>query len=182
MVGLSQQMIGIGFIISTWVGYGSLKRPDTDTFQWRFPLAFQGLPAILLVVGLFFFPESPRHLVEKGREEDALKVLTRLRKGAGAAAINTEFQEIRVTIQAENSITAPGWSIMFKVPAWRKRLFLGTGVQVFTQLTGISMCSHSSGLLVLSNQKKRRYQLLPDNHVQSLGNHWRNQQARYRHL
>jgi len=146
MVGLSQQMIGIGFIISTWVGYGALKRPDTDTFQWRFPLAFQGLPAVFLFAGLFFFPESPRHLVEKGREEDALKVLTRLRSATDAAAINAEFQEIRATIQAENAITAPGWTIMFKVPTWRKRLFLGTGVQVFTQLTGISMCPQNSGL------------------------------------
>lgn len=139
MVGLSQQMIGIGFIISTWVGYGSLKRPDTDTFQWRFPLAFQGLPAIFLFFGLFFYPESPRHLVEKDREEEALKVLTRLRSGTDQSAINAEFQEIRATIQAENSMTVPGWKVMFTVPTWRKRLFLGTGVQVFTQLTGISM-------------------------------------------
>lgn len=142
MVGLSQQMIGIGFIISTWVGYGSLKRPDTDSFQWRFPLAFQGLPGIFLLIGLFFLPESPRHLIEKDREEEAMKVLTKLRSGSDQATIDAEFREIRATIHAENAITAPGWTIMFKVPTWRKRLLLGTGVQVFTQLTGINVINY----------------------------------------
>lgn len=141
MVGLSQQMIGIGFIVSTWVGYGALQRPDMDSFQWRFPLAFQGLPAIFLVFGLFFFPESPRQLVEKDQEEEALKVLKRLRSGRTEEEVRMEFQEIKDTINAENSITAPGWTIMFKVPSWRKRLFLGTAVQIFTQLTGISTWS-----------------------------------------
>lgn len=176
MVGLSQQMIGIGFIISTWVGYGSLERPDTDSFQWRFPLAFQGLPAIFLVIGLFFFPESPRHLIEKDREEEALKVLTRIRGGEDHVAINAEFQEIRATIQAENAITAPGWSIMFKVPTWRRRLLLGTGVQVFTQLTGISkffsfflFLRPPSDPELLTDCDIRRHQLLSDYHVQGLG-------------
>ncbi|KAF8473208.1 general substrate transporter [Kalaharituber pfeilii] len=150
MVGLSQQMIGIGFIISTWVGYGSLKRPDTDSFQWRFPLAFQGIPAIILVIGLIFFPESPRQLMEKDREEDAMAVLRRLRHGASDEDINREFQEIKATIQAENSITAPGWTIMFQVPSWRKRLLLGTSVQVFTQLTGINVINYYQTIMYRS--------------------------------
>lgn len=84
------------------------------------------------------FPESPRQLIEKDHEEEALAVLTRLRKGHDAYDIQMEFQEMKDTIRAENSMTVPGWSIMFKVPSWRKRLMHGVLVQVFTQLTGIS--------------------------------------------
>jgi MFS family permease len=140
IVGLSQQMIGVGFIVSTWIGYGSAHAPDSSSFQWRFPLAFQGVPALLLAVCLFWFPESPRQLVEKDNEEEALKVLKRLHaNGKNDEWIAFEFAEIRRTIQAEKALHVPGWLVMFTVPEWRIRLMHGTLVQVFTQLTGISM-------------------------------------------
>lgn len=47
IVGLTQQMIGIGFIVSTWIGYGCHHAPDDNSVQWRFPLAFQILPALV---------------------------------------------------------------------------------------------------------------------------------------
>lgn len=53
--------------------------------------------------------------------------------------INDEFNEIKQTIAAEKAITAPGWGIMFTQPQWRTRLMHGVAVQVFTQLSGISM-------------------------------------------
>ena len=68
-------MIGVGFIISTWVGYGSAHVPETSSFSWRFPLAFQVVPCIIIIVGLLFFPESPRQLVENGKEDEALSVV-----------------------------------------------------------------------------------------------------------
>jgi MFS family permease len=59
IVGITQQMIGVGFIISTWVGYGASKVPDTSSFSWRFPLAFQVVPCLIIICGIMFFPESP---------------------------------------------------------------------------------------------------------------------------
>lgn len=139
IVGLTQQMIGIGFIVSTWVGYGSRHTSDASSFQWRFPLAFQIIPSALLLVGLIWLPESPRYLVEKDRDEEGVKILRKLHyNGSNDDWIQTEYNEIRATISAEKAITAPGWAVMFKVPQWRKRLLLGTLIQVFTQLTGIS--------------------------------------------
>lgn len=141
IVGLTQQMIGVGFIISTWIGYGSHQA--SDSFQWRFPLAFQAVPCILLIAGLFFFPESPRHLMETDREEEALRVLKKLHyNGSNDEWIDAEFNEIRATIHAEKAITAPGWKIMFTVKQWRVRLFHATAVQVFTQLTGINVIGY----------------------------------------
>jgi len=143
IIGLAQQMIGIGFIVSvyvcyhspveqendktnhhrSWVGYGSLHAPDTSQFQWRFPLAFQAVPALMLVVGMAFLPESPRHLIEKERYDQAMKVLRKLHfDGSNEEWIQREYAEIKTTIEAEKAITAPGWTIMFKVPQWRTRL------------------------------------------------------------
>lgn len=107
----------------SWVGYGSLHAPDTSQFQWRFPLAFQTVPALILAVGMFFLPESPRHLIEKGRYEEAMKVLRKLHfNGSNEEWIQREYTEIKATIEAEKAITAPGWTIMFRVPQWRTRL------------------------------------------------------------
>ena len=142
IVGLTQQMIGIGFIVSTWIGFGSHYAGNSSAFQWRFPLAFQVLPALLLLVGLLWLPESPRWLIEADRDDDGMKVLRKLHyNGSNDDWIQLEYNEIRATISAEKAITVPGWRVMFQVPQWRKRLLHGTLVQVFTQFTGISKLS-----------------------------------------
>ncbi|EME41417.1 hypothetical protein DOTSEDRAFT_156254 [Dothistroma septosporum NZE10] len=143
IVGLTQQMIGIGFIVSTWIGYGCHHAPSTNSVQWRFPLAFQIVPAFLLLIGFFWLPESPRWLIENDRNEDGLTILRRLHyDGTNDDWINQEFNEIRATISAEKAITILGWRVMFTVPQWRKRLTHGVLVQVFTQLTGINVIGY----------------------------------------
>lgn len=139
IVGIAQQMIGVGFIVSTWIGYGCAQAPATSSLQWRFPLAFQLIPAGLLALGIMFFPESPRHLMETDREEEAMRVLQKLHAdGTNEEWIQREFHEIKTTIAAEKAVSVPGWRIMFTVPQWRTRLMHGVAVQVFTQFTGIS--------------------------------------------
>ncbi|KAJ5750326.1 hypothetical protein N7533_007354 [Penicillium manginii] len=143
IVGLAQQMIGIGFIVSTWIGYGSLHAPATSQFQWRFPLAFQVVPALILVIGMIFLPESPRYLIEKERYVEAMRVLRKLHfDGTNEDWIEAEFSEIRRTIDAEKSVAVQGWSALFTVPQWRTRMLHGLAVQVFTQMTGINVIGY----------------------------------------
>lgn len=143
IVGLAQQMIGVGFIVSTWVGYGSGQASDSSSVQWRVPLAVQTIPCLLLAAGMLFMPESPRHLIATDRADEGLRVLRRLHyNGHNDEWINSEFSEIKITIEAERAVTAPGWAIMFKVPQWRHRLFQGCLVQVFTQLSGINVINY----------------------------------------
>jgi hypothetical protein len=76
-----------------------------------------------------FFPESPRHLMETDREDEALKVLRKLHyNGSNEEYIQHEYHEIKTTIAAEKAITVPGWSVMFTVPQWRTRLMHGVAV------------------------------------------------------
>lgn len=152
--------------MSRWVGYGSLHAPDTSQFQWRFPLAFQTFPAIMLLVGMVFLPESPRYLIEKERDDTAMKVLKRLHfDGTNGDWINTEYDEIKSTIEAENAVAAPSWISMFRVPQWRTRLLYvqlccqlfpskltvyyshGVAVQVFTQMTGVNVIAYYQTIL-----------------------------------
>ncbi|KAH9871157.1 hypothetical protein J1614_006732 [Plenodomus biglobosus] len=148
IVGLAQQMIGVGFIVSTWVGYGSSKVPNTSSFSWRFPLAFQCVPCLIIICGMMFFPESPRYLVETDRSDEAMRVLRKLHyDGTNDEWLQNEFNEIKLTIDAERAITAPGWRVMFTVPVWRTRLMHATLVQVFTQMTGINVIGYYGTIL-----------------------------------
>jgi hypothetical protein len=89
------------------------------------------IPAGILALGILFFPESPRHLVETDREDEALRVIQKLHyDGHNQEWIDREFNEIKMTIAAEKAITVPGWGIMFTVPQWRTRLMHGVAVQV----------------------------------------------------
>lgn len=86
-----------------------------------------------------FLPESPRHLMETDREEEAMRVLKKLHfDGTNEDFVEREFFEIKATIAAEKAITVSGWRVMFTVKQWRIRLFHGVAVQAFTQFTGIS--------------------------------------------
>jgi hypothetical protein len=46
-----------------------------SSWAWRLPSLLQGLPSICQVLLVFFGPESPRWLISKGRDRQALKTL-----------------------------------------------------------------------------------------------------------
>lgn len=51
----------------------------TGSLSWRIPLGLQLFPGILLGLGVFVLPASPRLLVLQGRREEALASLAKLR-------------------------------------------------------------------------------------------------------
>lgn len=67
----------VGIVIAYWLGYGLRKK--TTAFRWRFPLAFQVVPIIILLCTVWFLPESPRWLVAQGRREEAVEILAKIR-------------------------------------------------------------------------------------------------------
>lgn len=136
--GLLQFMLSWGFFIAQWLGYGCFT--VNSDFQWRFPLSFQVVPGLIMAAGIWFLSESPRWLVEKERYEEAQLVLRRLHgTGNNDEFLDLEFREIRDTIVAEKTIAVKSWKAIVSKPSWRKRLFLGMGVQAFGQLSGINV-------------------------------------------
>lgn len=107
----------------------------------RFPLAFQNVPSLILVSGIFFLQESPRWLVEKDRYEEAIASLHKLRRGTDHEMIDLEYREIRDVILADRAMNIRWTSILTK-PSWRKRLLLGCGVQAFGPLSGINVINY----------------------------------------
>ncbi|KIX02623.1 uncharacterized protein Z518_08565 [Rhinocladiella mackenziei CBS 650.93] len=77
----------LGVVISYWLDYG-LNFSDSS-IQWRFPLAFQAVFAIFLVLQVIGLPETPRWLVQHDRFEDARTTV--------AALLGTSQEDERVT-------------------------------------------------------------------------------------
>lgn len=72
-----------GVMISLWIDYGTNYIGGTSEGQseaaWRIPLALQLVPAVILGCGIIFMPFSPRWLINQGRDDEALTVLSSLR-------------------------------------------------------------------------------------------------------
>ena len=72
-----QFCITIGILLANCVVYATQNRDDTGSY--RIPIAVQFLWAIILAVGLFILPESPRYFVKKGKLEKAAQALSSVR-------------------------------------------------------------------------------------------------------
>ncbi|KNG84466.1 MFS monosaccharide transporter [Aspergillus nomiae NRRL 13137] len=118
--------------------------------SWRLPFALQILPALILGLGIIFFPDSPRWLAMKERDDEALTALSKLRRQArDSPALVNEFLEIKASIMLENTFARdhfPGLSglrlhaaqyVSF-LTTWArfKRLAIGCCVMFFQQFMG----------------------------------------------
>jgi MFS transporter, SP family, major inositol transporter len=101
---------------------------------WRVMLVVAVLPAIVLFIGMMRMPESPRWLVSKGRDDDALAVLEQVRTPERARAEMAEVH--RLAAEERESKTAGATDLSVR---WIRRLILiGAGLGMFQQFTGIN--------------------------------------------
>ena len=76
MISLYQLMITAGILIAF------LSNTAFSYYEaWRWMLGIAALPGAALAVGMLSVPQTPRWLVDAGRDEDARGVLRRLRSG-----------------------------------------------------------------------------------------------------
>jgi MFS family permease len=65
---------------------------------WRVMFGVYALPAIALFIGMLRTPESPRWLIEKGRQQEALDLLKTVRSEDRALA---EFAQVEIVTEEE---------------------------------------------------------------------------------
>ncbi|OCK90418.1 general substrate transporter [Cenococcum geophilum 1.58] len=142
-----QFCITIGILLASCVDYGTQDR--TDSGSYRIPIAIQMLWAIMLAVGLFFLPDSPRYYVKRGKLDLASATLARLRgQPAESEFIQQELAEIVANHEYELRLTPQGsyfnsWLNCFKGGLRKpssnlRRTILGTSLQMMQQWTGIN--------------------------------------------
>jgi sugar porter (SP) family MFS transporter len=127
MTSFNQLMITSGILLAYIVNF-ALKGAANN---WRWMLGLSVIPGILLAVGMLRQPSSPRWLAEQGREDEARRVLLRVR-GCNQEAADEELEEIRVAAAEEGSVRD------LKSPAVKPLIMLGLSLAILQQLVGIN--------------------------------------------
>ena len=68
IVGAYQLAITIGLFLAAIVNYSTRNRNDTGSY--RIPIAVQFAWSVIICVGLFFLPETPRFLIKQDKYEE----------------------------------------------------------------------------------------------------------------
>ncbi|VDI17127.1 MFS transporter, SP family, solute carrier family 2 (myo-inositol transporter), member 13 [Mytilus galloprovincialis] len=149
LVSLNQLFITIGILLSSIVA-GAFSGDKEN--GWRYMLGIAGVPSIIQFVGFFFLPESPRYLVNKGKVEEARKILEKLRDSSN---VDNEMRDIEKSVKEsrefeQSNVFATIGKMLGNQPV-RKALLLGCLMQFFQQLCGINtVIYYSASILRMS--------------------------------
>jgi len=124
---LNQLMIVAGILVAFIV-----NAILASSGNWRLMLGLAAVPAVILLVGMIFMPETPRHLVNVGDEDAARDVIDAM---PGDEHPDERVAEIR-EVQQEESGT--GLRAVFQEAWLRPALIVAIGLAVFQQLVGIN--------------------------------------------
>ncbi|MGA9447349.1 MAG: sugar porter family MFS transporter [Candidatus Sulfotelmatobacter sp.] len=137
LVSVNQLAIVTGILLSYSVNYGLTGAGPAN---WRWMFASAAVPSAFFLLTLLSVPESPRWLVQMGRETEAEHILSRI-KGRDAA---------RVEILAIHSAVAEESGNVLD-PAFRKPLVVAVLIALFSQFTGINTIIYYGSLVFLEH-------------------------------
>ncbi|WP_137724747.1 sugar porter family MFS transporter [Prescottella subtropica] len=133
----------VNYAISAAAGGGRGILAGVEAWQWM--LAIEAIPALVYFVATFTIPESPRHLVRCGREDDARTVLGRV-EGGDPETVSRRITEIRASLGAER--TRIGVRALFtKSTGVAALVWVGIALAAFQQFVGINVIFYYSSTL-----------------------------------
>jgi hypothetical protein len=112
-------------------------------WSWRMLSLFQVLPTAIQWSLIMFGPESPRWLMSKGREEEALAILIKYHGNGDSKdpMVLYEFEEMKRSVVEDRENKKYGWTHLFKTKGMRKRSFTMIGLAICGQWSGNSLIS-----------------------------------------
>ncbi|XP_004849026.1 solute carrier family 2, facilitated glucose transporter member 6 [Heterocephalus glaber] len=102
---------------------------------WRWLAVAGEGPVFIMVLLLSFMPNSPRFLLSRGREEEALRALTWLRHATDTQDVRWEFQQIQDNVQRQSSHMS--WAEV-RDPYMYRPILIALLMRFLQQLTGIT--------------------------------------------
>jgi sugar porter (SP) family MFS transporter len=146
---LQQLAIVIGIFAALLADYGVVAVAGSATAKlwfglpaWRWMFWTELVPAVLYGVGALMIPESPRYLVARGREREAVSVLSTI---VGGSQADEKLIEIRDTVRTGyvpklSDLRGPSFGLMPIV-------WVGIALSVFQQFVGINVIFYYSSVL-----------------------------------
>jgi len=139
----------IGSIVASWVCYGTAFL--TSSYAFRIPLWLQLVSSVFVLAAVPFIPESPRHLINKGRIEDAKRVLTKYHGEGNENHPIVRLQMLEMQSAAalqQDDLGRPLWKEMidykdlWSTRAARRRLFVVGTFAFFGQYSGNAVVNY----------------------------------------
>jgi len=136
LISWNQFAIIFGMLVIYFVNYFIAKQGDEQwliTEGWRWMFFSGAIPAGIFLILLCFVPETPRYLVMRGKDAEALEVLKKI---AGKENASNVLKDIKDTMHEQS---APWLSFGFFV------IFIGIMLSVFQQFVGINVVLYYAG-------------------------------------
>lgn len=110
----------LGFIFVNNVSHG-----------WVYVEVFTIIPAIIQLILANYVPESPKWLLSKGKNDEAIKQIELLRPQGNN--IQIEIEQLLLEVRSDTEVAT--WSDVFQA---KKALIIGCGLMFFQAMTGIN--------------------------------------------
>jgi SP family galactose:H+ symporter-like MFS transporter len=128
MISTYQLMITIGILVAflsdTAFSYHG---------AWRWMLGIIAIPGALFLLGVLGLPDSPRWLMMRGRRDEAIEVLRRLR--GDEVVVAREAADIQEQLKTPQR----GWDLFAENRNFRRSVYLGALLQLMQQFTGMNV-------------------------------------------
>jgi sugar porter (SP) family MFS transporter len=122
--------IGIGILLANIVGFTM-----RESWGWRGMIVVSAVPALFVLISMFFLPKSPRWVAENEGIKSAAEQLSRIR--SNKSVIRKEISEINANAQNMDADDR-GWKGLLQ-PWVRPALIAALGIAFFTQAGGLEM-------------------------------------------
>ncbi|KAL0292499.1 UNVERIFIED_CONTAM: Hexose carrier protein HEX6 [Sesamum calycinum] len=139
-----QLCIGIGSVVASLTNYGTEK--IKGDWGWRISLLMAAFPALVLLVGALFLPETPNSLIQQGRDNEKAKRL--LEKIRGIDDVQEELDDLVAASEASKAIKHPFKNIL--QGKYRPQLVMSIAIPFFQQVTGINVISFYAPILFMT--------------------------------
>ncbi|KAJ5102481.1 hypothetical protein N7532_003010 [Penicillium argentinense] len=145
-------IIAVGTFIAYWIDFG-LSYVNSSV-QWRFPVAFQIIFAVMVTAGALMLPESPRWFMMQGKDDEALQILAQLNDSSvDAEDTLRDYNLMKADMRAAEAQQSGSWKTLFTFGKTQEfqRMMIGCSGQFFQQFTGCNAAIYYSTLLFENN-------------------------------
>ena len=140
LVTLNQLMITIGLLVSYITDYWLSDDNNPESWRWMFFIGF--FPGLVLLIGMFFLPETPRWLASRNRWEEGKKILTKVEHPDMIESTLSNLKQ-EIEMSAKNTESAKE---VFK-PWLRPALIITVGIFFFQQFSGVNTIIYYSPII-----------------------------------
>ncbi|KAF8339835.1 general substrate transporter [Cantharellus anzutake] len=139
----------VGSITVAWITFGTFRIPTA--WSWILPSLFQALSPVLQVLLIWLTPESPRWLISKGRDREAVEILAAYHANGNIKdpLIQHEYMEIKDALATEEKAKkASTYASLFTNSQNFKRMRIIIALGFFSQWSGNGLVSHYISIIL----------------------------------